>query len=94
MENIPASYLVTDEEGTDRFICNINALTESELKAEGFDTFGDVQIMDEFKIIQEIIDESHELRAEVIQFALKFMKEDSRLTPAMAMNLGFNEWVK
>jgi hypothetical protein len=40
------------------------------------------------------ISKESELLTEVVQFALKYQKEDPRLTPAMAMKMGFNEWIK
>lgn len=96
MERIPESYLVTDENGVDQYVCNINALTEMELANEGFTDFGDLQLGQEFQFINSMLkwSKSSGLEVEVIQFALKYMKEDPRLTPAMAMRYGFNEWVK
>jgi hypothetical protein len=96
-ELIPARYLLTDETGTDIWVTNINACTEQELLREGIDTF-DMQEdpSDEMLWICEMINQSKEseLLTEVVQFALKYQREDPRLTPAMALRHGYNEWVK
>ena len=96
-EKIPARYLATDELGKDLWVCNINAYTESELIEEGIDTFDEKEdISDEMLWICEMINQSKEseLLTEVVQFALKYQREDPRLTPAMAMRLGYSEWIK
>jgi len=96
-EKIPARYLATDEIGKDHWVCNINACTESELLREGIDTFDEKEdISDEMLWICEMINLSKEseLLTEVVQFALKYQREDPRLTPAMAMRLGYSEWIK
>ena len=97
LEKIPARYLVTDETGADVWVTNINACTEQELLREGIDTFDESEdISDEMLWICEMINLSKEseLLTEVVQFALKYQREDPRLTPAMAMRLGYSEWIK
>lgn len=96
-EKIPARYLATDETGKDIWVCNIYASTESELIKEGIDTFDEVEDPSEEALwINQMINLSKGsgLLTEVIQFALKAQKEDSRLTPAMSMKIGFDEWIK
>lgn len=96
-EKIPARYMATDESGKDVWVCNIYASTEAELLNEGIDTFDEVEDPTEeaFWISQLInLAKSSGLITEVIQFALKAQKEDSRLTPAMSMKMGFDEWIK
>jgi hypothetical protein len=94
---IPARYLATDETGTDVWVTNINACTEQELLSEGFDTFDMKEDPSDegFWINQMInISKESELLTEVVQFALKYQREDPRLTPAMAMKFAINEWLK
>jgi hypothetical protein len=94
---IPARYLATDETGKDVWVTNIYANTEQELLDEGIDTFDDKEDCgDESMWIGTLLKEAieHELQTEVVQFALKAMKEDPRLTPAMAFRYGYLEWVK
>jgi hypothetical protein len=94
---IPARFLSKDENGKDIWITNITALTESELAEDGFVDFDEVEdIGDEAQWISDFLEgaREYELEVEVVQLALKAMKEDSRLTPAMAMRIGFLEWVK
>lgn len=96
-EKIPARYMATDESGKDVWVCNIYASTESELLNEGIDTFDEVEDPSEeaFWINQLInLTKGSGLMTEVIQFALKSQKEDPRLTPAMSMKMGFDEWIK
>jgi hypothetical protein len=96
-EKIPARYMATDESGKDVWVCNIYASTEAELLNEGIDTFDEVEDPTEeaFWINQLMnLAKGSELLTEVVQFALKTQKEDSRLTPAMSMKMGFDEWVK
>lgn len=96
-EKIPARYLATDETGKDIWVCNIYASTESELINEGIDTFDEVEDPSEeaFWINQLInLSKGSGLMTEVIQFALKAQRENPRLTPAMSMKMGFDEWVK
>ena len=94
---IPARYLATDETGKDVWVTNIYANTEQELLDEGIDTFDDKEDCgDEAMWIGTLLKEAidHELQTEVVQFALKAMKDDPRLTPAMAFRYGYLEWVK
>lgn len=96
-EKIPARYLATDETGSDVWVTNINACTEQELLREGIDTFDDTEDpSDEGFWINHMVNLAKEskLLTEVVQWALKAQKEDSRLTPAMSMKIGFNEWIK
>jgi hypothetical protein len=96
-EKIPARYMATDESGKDVWVCNIYASTESELINEGIDTFDEIEDPSEeaFWINQLInLAKGSGLITEVIQFALKSQKEDPRLTPAMSMKMGFDEWIK
>jgi hypothetical protein len=97
MEKIPARYMISNEEDDFSWNCNINALTESELIEEGFDTFDEIEDpSDEAFWINQMLDWAKDsgLETEVVQFALKYQREDPRLTPAMAMRIGFNEWIK
>jgi hypothetical protein len=94
-QKVPASYAVTGIDGEEIFIPNLNRLTEDELKSEGFCIFSEeVQIEQELDWIHYLLEKSGSLAPEVVQFALKYAREDSSLTPAMAMKLGYNEWVK
>ena len=96
-DRIPARFLATNEDGKDVWIINIYAATEAELAADGFMDFDDVEdIGEEDKWIGEMLEDATEygLQNEVVQFALKSMKDDPRLTPAMAMRYGYLEWVK
>ena len=96
-ERIPARFLATNDDGKDVWVPNIYAVTEAELAADGFADFDESEdVGEEAKWIQELLDDaiSHELHVEVVQFALKAMKDDPRLTPAMAMRYGYLEWVK
>ena len=51
---------------------------------------------DEIKNIAEILNQAKEfnLEAEVVVWALKYMKENPRLTINEAITLGYNEWIK
>ena len=52
--------------------------------------------LDEFEAIQNALKGASEfnLEVEVVWYALKYMKENPRLTIEEAINLGFKEWVK
>lgn len=52
--------------------------------------------IDEFEAIQIALKGASEfdLQVEVVWYALKAMKENSRLSIEEAINIGFNEWVK
>ena len=94
---IPARFLATDANGKDVWVTNITALTEEQLAEDGFIDFDEAEdIGEEARWIADFLEgaSEYELQVEVIQFALQAMKEDSRLTPAMAMRIGFLEWVK
>lgn len=96
-EKIPARYLVNDENGKPFWMVNIHALTESELAQHEITDFDETEDpSEEIKWITELLEESrkYDLEGEVIQFALKSMREDPRLTPAMAFVIGYQEWVK
>jgi hypothetical protein len=51
---------------------------------------------DDLRKISSILEEAAEygLEAEVIYEALKIMQEDPSITPAQAVQLGADEWVK
>jgi hypothetical protein len=93
MKRIPARYIGESGE----WVCNLYALTEEKLSEKGFTDF-DYQVnpSEEYHIIGAIMDSAaaHSLHIEVIQFALKYIKENSSLTPAMAIRMGYEDWVK
>lgn len=92
-EKIPARYLGSSGE----WVCNIYGLSESKLFDEGFSDFDyEVNPSEEYHIIGAMMDSAaaHGLQIEVIQFALKYIKENSGLTPAMAIRMGYEDWVK
>ena len=99
MKNIPAKIRRITELGWFEWIVNIYASTTEELLAEGF-SFDDFDYEEDPTEEQEWISSFMEvakesgLDLEVIQFSLKAMKENPDLTPAMAMRIGFDEWVK
>jgi hypothetical protein len=96
-EKIPARYLVNDENGKPVWMTNIHSLTESELAQHEITDFDEKEdISEELRWITELLEEArkYELEGEVIQFALKTMKEDPRLSPAQAFVIGYQEWVK
>jgi hypothetical protein len=97
IEKIPARYMSPNSLGVHVWTCNINALTENELMEEGFDTFDEKEDPSEESFwISQMLNWAREsgLETEVVQWSLKCLKEDPRLTPAMAMREGFNEWIK
>ena len=51
---------------------------------------------DDLKTIATFIEDAaeHGLEAEVVYTALKYMQEDSNLTPTQAMQFGVDEWIK
>ena len=94
---IPARYILTDENGKDCWISNINGYTELDLSEEGINTFDQIEDSgEEMQWMSVMLNEahSHGLTVEVVQFALKYMREDTRLTPAQALRIGYAEWVK
>ena len=94
---IPARYMVSDETGKDIWVPNIHGYTEEDLIKEEIYTFDQVEDSgEEFEWINVMLNEahSHGLMSEVVQFALKYMRADVRLTPAQALRLGYAEWVK
>ena len=94
---IPARYLATNETGKDVWLTNIYACTEQELLVDGIDTFDEVEdTSDEYRWISDLLKDSieHNLEIEVVQWSLKAMKLNPNLTPAMALRLGYLEWVK
>ena len=96
-DRIPARYMVTNDEGKDVWITNIHACTEQELLKEGIDTYDDEEdVSDEYAWINSLLKDAIEngMENEVVQWALKEMKDDPRLTPAMALRYGYLEWVK
>ena len=96
-ERIPARYMAKTEDGKDIWVTNISALTETELLEHDIDTFDETEDAgDEYKWIQSLLKDSIDngLEVEVVQFALMAMKDDPRLTPAMAFRCGYLEWVK
>jgi hypothetical protein len=99
MKNIPAKIRRVTELNDDVWIVNIHASTTEELLAVGFsvDDFNyEEDPTEEQEWISSFIEVAKEsgLDLEVIQFSLKAMKENPDLTPAMAMRIGFDEWVK
>lgn len=50
----------------------------------------------DLKVIDAVLDQAIEvgLEVEVIYWALKAMKENTKLTPSEAMMLGITEWIK
>jgi predicted RNA methylase len=50
----------------------------------------------DMKVISVLLDEAmeHGLEVEVIYEALKTMREDDAITPAQAMQVAMDEWVK
>lgn len=96
-EKIPARILTHDDLGNPTWVCNLYAITENELSAEGITDFDDKEDPgQEGQWINAMLSEANEhgLLTEVVQFALKYMREDPRLTPAMATRYGYLEWVK
>lgn len=96
-EKIPARILTELEDGTKTWICNVWALTENELVEQGNFDFDDKEDpTEEAKWISVLLEDAKKsgLETEVIQFSLKFLREDPRLTPAMAFRLGYLEWIK
>jgi hypothetical protein len=51
---------------------------------------------DELKAISVFLEEAAEygLEAEVIYTALKYMQEDSSISPSQAIQIGMDEWIK
>ena len=95
MNKIPAQILLTDEEGTERWVVNINSITEEQLKADGITKYSFKEdIQSELEWISNMLEWSEDLRSEVVQFALLYMKRHPELSPAQAMSMGYNEWVK
>jgi hypothetical protein len=96
-KNIPARYLITTEEGNDEWLVNIHCYTEQDLFNKGITTIDFVEdIGEEANWINVMLTESNSygLINEVVQFALKAMQEDTRLTPAQALQIGYSEWIK
>ena len=54
------------------------------------------RMLDEFDAVKNALKDASEygLEVEVVVFALKYMKENPRLTIEEAIGLGFDEWVK
>ena len=52
--------------------------------------------VEQMEAISDLLDLSldYELELEVIYFALKYMKENSELSPVEAFQLGITEWIK
>lgn len=50
----------------------------------------------DLQVIDQVLDQAIEsgLEVEVIYWALRAMKENSKLTPSEAMVLGVTEWIK
>ena len=97
IHRIPARYKGVNDDGTEVWVTNIHALNEIEFLQEGIDEFNYKEdITDEAAYIQVMLDEAceHGLGVEVVQFALKAQRENPELTPAMAMRIGYCEWVK
>lgn len=96
-ERIPGRFLYTDKEGKSKWVTNISAMTESQLQNEGIVDFDEAEdCIEEYNWISSLLKDAIEngLENEVVQWALKEMKDDPRLTPAMALRYGYLEWVK
>ena len=99
MSKIPAKIKCVNEVGDEVWVVNIHALTADELLSDGF-SVEDFDYQENPSEEMEWIDSlnetatEHGLEIEVIQFALKAMKDNPKLTPAMAMRIGYCEWVK
>jgi hypothetical protein len=96
-ERIPARILLQDKEGKPKWVTNISALTESELLNQGIVDFDESEdCVEEYNWISSMLKDAieNEMENEVVQWALKEMKDDPRLTPAMALRYGYLEWVK
>jgi len=52
--------------------------------------------IDELLIVADFLDDAKKygLEAEVVTFALKYMKENPSLTISQAITYGYDEWVK
>ena len=52
--------------------------------------------VEQMEAISDLLDLAldYELELEVIYFALKYMKENSELSPVEAFQLGITEWIK
>lgn len=97
INSIPARYKGVYENGEEVWVTNIHALTEVELMQDGITEFDNREdIIDEAGWIKTMLDEAieHGLEIEVVQFALKAQRENPEMTPAMAMRIGYCEWVK
>jgi hypothetical protein len=97
INRIPARYKGVNDDGTEIWVTNIYALTEVEFLREGIDEFNYTEDpIDEANWINSMLEEAseHGLLTEVVQFALKYQRENPEMTPAMAMRIGFCEWVK
>ena len=95
--NIPARFQIEDKEGNPVWKCNVYAHSKEQLIESGIEVFDDEEdITEEQKYISMYLEEAEEysLVTEVATWALLAMKENPQLTPAMAMRLGFDEWVK
>jgi hypothetical protein len=53
-------------------------------------------IIDELLVVADLLDEAKKygLEAEVVYFALKYMKKNSDLSIIEAITYGYDEWVK
>lgn len=86
-----------EETGEWNWHCNINSASEQELFDAGFDTVDYAEDpISEMQWIEFLINRAKEynLDLEVIAFGLKAMKSDSSLTPAQALKIGYEEWIK
>lgn len=92
---IPARIKTND----DLWIINIHAVTTEKLLSKGFSSEClnyQEDPLEEFNWISTFNENAKEngLEIEVIQFALIAMRENPNLTPAMAMSIGHDEWIK
>jgi hypothetical protein len=97
MKKRPARYLVTREDGSQVWMCNLEGYTESELLEAGYDTVDEKEDVAEEKRWVKFFLEASKMGGidlEVVQYALLAMREDPSLTPSMAMNHGFSECIK
>jgi hypothetical protein len=53
-------------------------------------------IIDELLVVADLLDEAktYGLEAEVVYFALKYLKQDPTLSIIQAITYGYDEWVK
>lgn len=57
---------------------------------------GEHTVAQEVKYVGEVLEDAtkHGLQAEVVRWALDYMKSDPTISIAEAMNYGYDEWIK